>query len=130
MSGVPVDFQRLGPARKIPLAVETAVYRIVQEALTNVAKHASAAAVSVVIELREQFLRLVVEDDGIGLDPERVREGPVIRAADNRVCLGLTGIRERLAVLRGSMTIESAPHNGTTLFVYIPIPPDEESQIE
>jgi two-component system sensor histidine kinase UhpB len=130
MSGVPVDFQRLGPARKIPLAVETAVYRIVQEALTNVAKHASATAVSVVIELREQFLRLVIEDDGTGLDPERVREGPVIRAADNRVCLGLTGIRERLAVLHGSMAIESAANSGTTLFVYIPIPPDEESRIE
>jgi signal transduction histidine kinase len=128
MSGVPVDFQELGPKRKIPLAVETAVYRIVQEALTNIAKHASATAVSVVIELRDHFLRLVIEDDGIGLDPERVREGPVIRAADNRVCLGLTGIRERLAVLRGSMTIESAPDSGTTLFVYIPIPPAEESQ--
>jgi two-component system, NarL family, sensor histidine kinase UhpB len=128
-SGVPVDLQRLGPARTIPLAIETAVYRIVQEALTNVAKHANACAVSVVIELREHFVRLVIEDDGVGLDPERVREGPVIRTADNRVCLGLTGIRERLAVLRGSMTIESAPDTGTTLFVYIPIPPGEEAPI-
>jgi signal transduction histidine kinase len=63
---------------------------------------------------------VIVEDDGIGFAPEGDPE-----AAPSRPRLGLSGIRERLALLRGSLSLESRPGAGTTLFVQIPIPPQE-----
>jgi len=107
---------------RLPAEVETALYRIAQEALTNVLKHAAAKAVSLVVrrELGElggsSGVHLTVEDDGRGFDSD-VR----LQAAGTGIGLGLLDIRERAALLNGAVTIESRPGSGTTVHVCIPL---------
>ena len=102
----------LGPQR-LPESVETALYRIVQEALANITRHAQARTASLLIERRQNDVVAVIEDDGQGFDPAQVQ-------ANGH--LGLLGIQERAELLGGRMTIESALGQGTSLFVQIPIP--------
>jgi len=98
---------------RLPNPMETALYRIVQEALTNVARHAQARQVSVLIDRRQKEIVAVIEDDGRGFDLERVhRDGH----------LGLLGIRERAELLGGSLTIETGTGEGTSLFIRLPVP--------
>ncbi|MCB1748728.1 MAG: methanol utilization protein MoxY [Gammaproteobacteria bacterium] len=92
-----------------------AVYRVVQEALTNVARHAAASAVRVVLELDQDgdgasTLHLAISDNGIGFDPDRVRRG-----------LGLRGIGERVTALNGSWSLTSRPQDGTRIEVRVPL---------
>jgi signal transduction histidine kinase len=89
---------------------ETALYRIVQEALTNVVKHADASSVSIVVTAVGDTIRTVIEDDGNGFDPRDVREN----------ALGLVGMRERVALLGGRLQVDSQPGGGTTLLVELP----------
>lgn len=96
---------------------ETALYRIIQEALNNVGKHSKAKRVSIILQRTAGHAQAIIEDDGRGFDTTKRR--PV---ADQKGGLGLSGIRERLKVLGGSLNIESAPNQGTTLIVRIPIP--------
>jgi len=113
---VPVDYQTLGlDSERLPAPIETAVYRIVQEALTNIAKYAGPCHVSVLLEKRADQLSVIVEDTGCGFDVESV----LSHAAPDRR-LGLYGMRERAALLGGTVTIESQPGNGTTVYVRIP----------
>jgi signal transduction histidine kinase len=98
---------------RFPAPVETALYRIVQEGLTNVARHAQAHSVSVFIERRGNSIRAIVEDDGCGFD---VRQVP-----DSTRHLGLHGIRERVNLLGGSFRIESEPGSGTSLCMEVPL---------
>ena len=93
----------------------TAIYRTLQEALTNVAKHAHATHASVIIERLEGELRAVVEDNGRGFDVDAVLTR---RAPSDR--FGLAGIQERAAMAVGNAHIESSPSRGTTLFVRLP----------
>jgi len=110
-SGIRVDLEaRLGPER-LPGEVETTVYRIVQEALTNVVKHAEAKNVSILLVRRHDVVTTVIEDDGIGFETGAAR-------GDS---LGLAGIRERVELHDGRLTIESAPGAGTTLRVEVPL---------
>jgi len=92
----------------------TCVYRIVQEAMTNCARHAQARAIRVDVSAVDGQLRLLVVDDGVGLDPSLPRQG-----------LGLRGIDERVRELRGTMTISRQPDLGTTLAVQLPLPTAE-----
>jgi PAS domain S-box-containing protein len=92
--------------------VESTAYRLVQEALTNVLKHAQAVTVSLVLERHEDWLQIIVEDDGRGFDPDAV--------AIHRH-LGLAGMRERLALVGGTLTIDSTIGTGTTLYFRIPL---------
>jgi signal transduction histidine kinase len=101
---------RLGAAR-LPAEVETAVYRIVQEALTNVVKHAAARHVSVVVTRKNAHVSVVIEDDGKGFEP---------RAAEAGDGLGLLGMRERVQLLDGTLAVESASGAGTTLVLELP----------
>jgi two-component system CheB/CheR fusion protein len=102
---------------RLPPPIEEAAYRIGLEALTNVAKHARAKRVSLILERRADALQLIVEDDGEGFDVGTVNAD----AAGEH--LGLLGIRERAALLDGKVTVESRPPSGgTTVFVRIPIP--------
>jgi PAS domain S-box-containing protein len=96
---------------RLPHEIETSLYRIVQEALTNVIRHARASRVDVVLERRDGSILVIVEDDGIGFD-----------AGDDRESghLGLLGMEERAEMLGGQLTIESLPGQGTTLFVEVP----------
>jgi signal transduction histidine kinase len=109
-TGMAVTFEStLGD--RLPPEVETALYRIVQEALTNVVKHARARSVSVVLGEKAHAATLVVEDDGGGFDPARPRDGG----------LGLLGMRERIELVGGRLTVESRPGAGTTLVAEVPI---------
>jgi signal transduction histidine kinase len=110
-SGIAVDLEpRLGDQR-LPAEVETTLYRIVQEALTNVVKHAEARRVSILLVRREGSAMAVIEDDGGGFDP----------AGSRKDGLGLLGMRERVELHDGRLTVESAPGLGTTLVVEIPL---------
>ena|SRR5437763_635281 len=110
-AGLPVDFHaRLGSER-LPEEVETALYRIVQEALTNIVKHARAGRVSVVLTRKGDTAVAVVEDDGLGFDPESTRDGGY----------GIVGMRERVALLDGRIAIETRPGGGTTIAAEVPV---------
>ena len=101
--------QRLG-AERLPSEVETALYRITQEALTNVVKHAQASSVSIVLTRRGDTVSAIFEDDGRGF---------AVEAADGDG-LGLVGMKERLALLDGRLVVESSP-SGTMLVAEVPI---------
>ncbi|MBS1251594.1 MAG: Oxygen sensor histidine kinase NreB [Anaerolineales bacterium] len=112
---ITVDCHTLGfdGVRLLP-RVETAVYRIIQEALTNVAKHANADTVSVLLEKRTGRLLVIVEDDGCGFDVDHQ-----LRSGTQGQRLGLYGMRERANLIGGDLTIESRPGAGTTMFVEV-----------
>jgi signal transduction histidine kinase len=111
-SGIAAAFEpNLGAARLAPEA-ETLVYRLVQEALTNVVKHAAATSVSIVLTRRAGEVTALIEDDGRGFVQADAREG----------ALGLIGMRERLALLGGTLSIESSS-SGTTLVAHLPVAP-------
>ena len=112
-----VDIEaQLGEMRPPPEA-ETALYRIVQEALTNVVKHAEARRVSITLVRKGESAVVVVEDDGRGFEPEAVRDG----------ALGFVGMRERVELVGGRLAVESSPGAGTTLVAEVPVqrPPDD-----
>lgn len=109
-SGLTVQFETLGKIERLPGEVETAVYRIVQEALTNVVRHARATRVDILIERRGTTLVVVVEDNGIGFDPEHQQMSH----------LGMVGMRERADMLGGRITFESAPGKGTSMLLEVP----------
>jgi PAS domain S-box-containing protein len=113
---VPVDFHSAGfGGCRLPLTHETALYRVAQEALTNVAKHSGADRVSFILERRDGHVLAVIEDNGAGFDVETV-----MASAGKGRRLGLLGMRERAALLGGTINVESALGAGTTLFVRIP----------
>jgi len=94
------------------------IYRIVQEALNNIAKHAGATHVSVLFEQRPDDVTVIIEDDGRGFDPDLAGQSHSRHSG-----MGLVSMRERAAQFDGSVQIESAPGQGTTVFVRIPTPP-------
>jgi two-component system sensor histidine kinase UhpB len=94
---------------------ETALYRIAQEALNNVAKHARARSVEIILERRTDHVLLIIEDDGIGFEP--------VQAASTRQGFGLLGMQERAALVGATLEIESADR-GTTILVRMPLPPN------
>ena len=120
--GVRSDLEFVGDASRLPAAVESAVYRIVQEALTNVLKHARAATVSVCVDRRPDEVQVIIEDDGVGFEPGS-GTSPSEARTPTEPRLGLSGIRERLTLLNGTLTLEASPGVGTTLFVRIPVAP-------
>jgi signal transduction histidine kinase len=110
-TGLKVELESRLHDERLPQEVETVLYRIVQEALTNVVKHADAGRVSIVVTRRSGSVGAIVEDDGRGFDSEQDANGGI----------GLIGMRERVALLDGSLTIESGNGKGTTLVVEVPL---------
>lgn len=108
---IQVDFVTRDVGERLPVEIETIIYRVIQEALTNIARHAQATTASVMIDRRQDRIRIIVEDNGIGMDAS---------VPGKRKSLGLQGIRERAALFNGSLTIETEPGQGTSLFVEIP----------
>jgi signal transduction histidine kinase len=104
-------------SRRLPGAVEMALYRIAQEALTNVARHADANGTEVTLVRGAATVHLAVTDDGRGFDPLGRRRG-----ARSTPSLGLLGIQERAAALGGAAAITSSPGRGTTVAVTLPLP--------
>ncbi len=117
-SGVHADFESVEVNRRLPELVETTVYRVVQEALTNITRHASgdsgrkATRVSVTLQRFAVSLQATVEDNGPGFD---------LRAAAQRGRLGLAGMQERAEACGGILEIETAPGEGTTVFLRVPV---------
>lgn len=107
-TGMTVELEDRLADRRLDPEAETALYRIVQEALTNTVKHAQARNVSILLTWRDRHAVAVIEDDGRGFDARAQTEG-----------LGLLGMRERLALLNGSLVLESSA-GGTTLVVEVP----------
>ncbi len=109
--GLTVRFKARGfTSERLPTVVETALYRVVQEAMTNVVRHARATQVDVLAERRGDRVIVMVEDDGVGFDPDQDQRGDHC---------GLLGLRERAEGLGGSLTVESAPGAGTTIVVEV-----------
>jgi signal transduction histidine kinase len=114
--GIHIECQAIGfEERRLPPTTETALYRIVQETLTNIAKHSDAKNVSVILKHGEASVQAIIEDNGKGFNLAEVM-GYV--AKDKK--LGLYGMEERAALVRGKLTIESTPGRGTTVFVEVP----------
>ena len=110
-TGVPALFHaRPGNLQRYAPEVEASIYRITQEALNNVAKHARARSANVLLELRDENLALVIEDDGVGFQP----------TAKGETMLGLTGMRERALAVGGTVELEPTPGGGTTVLACIP----------
>ena len=109
-SGLQVDLEsQLGEGR-LPSEAETTLYRVIQEALTNIVKHADAGRVSILLQRKNSSVVAVVEDDGSGFDQTDTR-------AD---ALGLAGMRERLSLAGGRLQVESTPGTGTTVVAEVP----------
>src|SRR5207248_4979436 len=110
-TGIAVRFESGLGDERLPAEAESALYRIVQESLTNIVKHSHARNISVVLVLKPGAVAAVIEDDGQGFDPTSVREEGI----------GIEGMRERLGLLDGRLQIESAPGAGTTLVAEVPL---------
>ncbi len=108
---VATKFRAVNGSRPLPPRVEVALYRICQEALTNIASHARASRVTVRLVATPEAVQLIVKDDGHGFDPSSV--------ADDRH--GIVGMRERVEMLGGSLKVESGPGEGTRLDVTVPL---------
>jgi signal transduction histidine kinase len=103
--------------RRLPQSVETALFRVLQEAVTNVVKHSGADRVGVILDAADNEVRLIVEDDGHGFDMANGADGRDLGMQR----LGLLGVRERLALVGGSLEVESSEQGGTTVYVRIPL---------
>lgn len=114
--GVPADFttHSLGEDDRFSSELETACFRIVQEAVTNVARHARASRISVMLGRVGQDLTLLISDDGAGFDMKALRT--------SAATLGLRSMEERVQAMGGSITIDSAPASGTAICARLPIP--------
>jgi signal transduction histidine kinase len=110
-TGIAVDVESALSGERLPAEVETALYRIVQEALTNVVKHSHASRVSVLVSRRPGSVAAIVEDDGRGFELATTRDGGI----------GLVGMRERMALLDGRLDVESSEGKGTTIRAEVPL---------
>ncbi len=98
---------------RLPPEFETAIYRVVQESLHNVAKHAGAHSVTVEMTRTDSALRLLIEDDGVGISKSSNSQRP---------SFGMAGMRERISTLAGTMKVESRKDKGTRILVTVPVP--------
>jgi signal transduction histidine kinase len=110
-NSIEVSFDTTGIEGRLPAEVEVAFYRIAQEALTNVVRHAGATRIDLKLQEASGKLKLIIKDNGMGFDPQ---------SKVGRDRLGLIGMRERAGMLGGRMNVESIPGQGTTLNVEIP----------
>lgn len=107
----PVRFETTGGSHPLPARIETGLYRIVQEALTNIIRHAAAHNITVSLVITPDQVRCTIEDDGCGFDPS------IIPPAH----YGLVGVNERARLLGGSLNLQTAPGEGTRLEVVVPL---------
>ena len=111
-AGFQITLSERDVPEKLPPVVMTALFRLLQESLSNVMKHARAKQVSVTLAGMERRIELTVTDDGIGFDPGRM--------SDERKAVGIVGMKERVRPLGGTVTIDSGPDHGTTITFSIP----------
>jgi signal transduction histidine kinase len=114
--GLDVKIEVIGPKTKLPSYTETMLFRIIQEALTNIVKHAEASKVRVQLQFSDSTAIVQVEDNGKGFDVEGTLGGE-----GTRLNLGIHGMIERATLLSGTFTIRSQPGQGTCLRVEVPL---------
>jgi signal transduction histidine kinase len=117
-SSITFDLQVTLGSQQLPRPVETTLYCVLQEAIVNAVKHANATRIGIIVQAVSGHAVLIVEDDGEGFSEQET--GPGANSASS-LSLGLTGIRERLALLDGELEIESLPGRGATLLVRVPL---------
>jgi two-component system sensor histidine kinase UhpB len=110
---VATDFDEAGI--RLPGDIETALYRVAQEALSNAVRHSSATKILVRLTIRSGYASLAIIDNGVGFDPGDALHGDV------RGGLGLASIRERIELVRGTVNVESSVGRGTRLYVVVPL---------
>ena len=110
-SGLPVDLAVSGERAGLPGSVDHAAYRIVQESLTNVVKHARAGSVDIAVHCDGEEIEISVTDDGIGFDPD----GAVVTG------FGVIGMRERVELAGGELSVARGPHAGTAIRARLPL---------
>ena len=111
---IEINYLPSGRERRLPNHVEVAIFRIIQDALSNVARHANAAHVRIALDYSEGSIGLSVEDDGMGFDPSKVR-------SDNQKTIGIASMRQRIDMLGGQLNIESQAGRGTRIVAAIPL---------
>jgi PAS domain S-box-containing protein len=116
VSGLAAELRAEADSGRLPSEIETTCFRVVQEALANIVRHAHAQGVQVQVEQSAIAIRLAIQDDGIGFDA-----GQALARATQGTSGGLLGMQERVALCGGQLTIESAPGGGTTIRVWIPL---------
>ncbi|MGE5357918.1 MAG: ATP-binding protein [Bacteroidales bacterium] len=121
--GVGVHWEFSGLERRLQPEVETALFRVMQEAITNIAKYAHAESVLIQCVLKDDSIAFEIEDDGDGFDPASLPS-----AGDARRGLGLMGMRERVELLGGTITIDAAPGAGVRIAVSVPLKGDARLQ--
>jgi NarL family two-component system sensor histidine kinase LiaS len=114
---IPVDFQETG-SRQLPFEVEKALFRVTQEALSNILRHSRATAASVFLQHFPAETHLVVQDNGVGFDPER---------KDNQG-FGLISMKQRVAEIGGTLEVKSSAEAGTSITIVIPVKSDMKSE--
>lgn len=114
-NGLPVKITIYGEEKRLKPAMEVALFRLVQESLNNVLKHAKATEVNLVIRMGDKDVAVVVKDNGVGFDLEKVMEEKKGKS------FGLIGMRERVEMLEGKLEIKTAPGKGTEVWILIPI---------
>lgn len=110
--GIPCEMDLEALSNPLPAEIALTLYRIAQEALTNIGKHAAPSRISVTAHIQDDRMRLAIEDDGSGFDGS-AEPGP------GR--LGLAGMKERLALVGGKLSVETARGRGTTLYADVPL---------
>ncbi len=114
-TGIRVNLSQVGLAERLPAELETVLYRVVQEALTNVARHSGANRCSVTLERSNSVIRGEVADNGCGFDPDAA-----LRSERNSG-LGLHGMKERIELVGGTLSFDSIPGGGSTLNLEVPL---------
>jgi signal transduction histidine kinase len=118
--GVQVQVTLQGTARRLPPELEITLFRIVQEAINNIANHAAARNASILIEFHDSSIRVVVEDDGRGFD-----SAAMFDSAENDRGFGLLGMQERATLAEGTFSVDSQPGHGTRITITMPTLKDE-----
>jgi signal transduction histidine kinase len=113
---LPIDFQVVGVKRRLSSQVETVVFRIAQEGLNNIGRHAHATQAKLRLEFADAFVLLTVEDNGKGFVVDQV-----LGSHPERRAWGLLGVQERVALVGGKFNVESEPGRGTRLVVEVPV---------
>ncbi|MGL4819074.1 MAG: sensor histidine kinase [Bacilli bacterium] len=117
---IPIKFISNTSNKRVEGPMETALFRIIQEAVQNTLKHARASQIAVKVDVTDDTVYLVIRDDGVGFDPELKKDGS----------FGLKGIQERVELLRGTVAIQSGAGSGTSVIVKVPINKQDEEQVE
>jgi PAS domain S-box-containing protein len=117
-TGIKINFQHKGLGKNLSGEINTTVYRIIQEALTNIVRYAGVTEAAVNINNINGILSIQVEDEGRGFNPDEL---------DAKSSTGLSGMRERVLLLEGKLTLETSPGNGTRILVELPVGENEVS---